>query len=556
MFGIAMPPGYVHLVRKRVSSCSNHQISRRNVLQGVSAAAVTGLVACAPGEPTEAKKTSSGADASGSPAASQSSASQAPAAPSTEWTTAAPALIPGITEVTLSADAKGKQVVTPRFPKARNLTQATEVVRGRLLRQAAWDEAKKVEIRGALLAASQDAIGLAVLANLDADNPTVPSVIWYDTRKQQSFASPELISASKWGDFAQAVHQAAADAGLDQEKVDTALIDRSAPYGNGPAMAFNTDGHLVLAFRAGAVSDAVERIAVDATAWLSDFGRIAKSASLTPSEFTGKPSISITHFAPVEDRSPVTASPNRPSDGSDAADSLPKPTPGGKVRPSTAIGYDAVAERCVALTYDDGPGEKTPEMLATFNAAQATATFFQLGNSIQQYPGTTLDVAASGHEVGSHSVTHPDLARQSKERVEKEVGKNSEYLKEAIGFDPLLFRPPYGSHNKTVDEIVASHGMAIVQWSVDTEDWKTRNTASTVGTAVKDGKEFTEPIILMHDIHDSTVAAAEEIIHELTDAGIQLVTVSELTLNTGGIFTGHAYCRGTGIKQQGYACKG
>ena len=107
-----------------------------------------------------------------------------------------------------------------------------------------------------------------------------------------------------------------------------------------------------------------------------------------------------------------------------------------------------------------------------------------------------------------------------------------------------------------VDEIITSHGMAIVQWSVDTEDWKTKNTASTIGVAVKDGKTFTEPIVLMHDIHESTVAAAEEIIHQLTEAGVELVTVSELTLNTGGLFTGHAYCRGTGIEQQGFGCEG
>lgn len=536
------------LVRNQLSPAHRFAVSRRGALQGLSAATVLSLAACS-GD-------GDGKAPSPEPTAAGSSPSPSPTAASTDWTTVPPALVPGIVEVTLSKEAKGKDVVTPRFPSARNLTQAVEVVRNRVLRQASWDSQEKVEIKGALLAASRDAIGLALHSSFGTEQSVAPCMIWYDARKQQSFASPELISASKWGEFAKAVHEAAADAGLDAGKADAALIEKAAPYGNGPAMAFNGDGAMVLAFRSGAVTDTVAKITVDATQWLSDFGRIARSASLTPSEFSGEASISITHFKPGEDHAAETDSPNRPSDGSEPGEGLPKPTPGGAVRPSTAIGFDSVVERCVALTYDDGPGEKTSELLAAFHAAKAAATFFQMGNSIEQYPGTTLDVAVAGHEIGSHSVTHPNLASKSRERVEKEVAGNSELLKKTTGFEPLLFRPPYGSHNEMVDEIITSHGMAIVQWSVDTEDWKTKNTASTIGVAVKDGKTFTEPIVLMHDIHESTVAAAQEIIHQLTEAGVQLVTVSELTLNTGGFFTGHAYCRGTGIEQQGFGCNG
>ena len=534
-------------MRNQLSSIHRFDMSRRGAIQGLSAAALLGLAACSNDEEKNPEPGSS--SASSSPSAS-------PSAPSTDWTTVPPALLPGLLEVALSSKAAGKKVVTPRLPSARNLTQAIEVVRNRLLRQASWDGQEHVEITGALLAASRDAVGLVLHSSFGSDATATPCMLWYDARKQQTFASPELISASKWGEFAKAVSKAAADAGLDAKKADAALIEKSAPYGNGPAMAFNSDGLMVLAFRAGAVKDSVAKITVDATQWLSDFGRIARSASLQPSEFSGKPSISIAHFKPGDDRAPATSSPNRPSDGSDAVESLPKPTPGGAVRPTTAIGYDAVVERLVALTYDDGPGEKTPELLAAFQSAKAAATFFMMGNSMQQHPDTTLDVAAAGHEIGSHTVTHPNLASKSRERVEKEVAGNSKQLKELTGFEPLLFRPPYGSHNNMVDEVISSHGMAIVQWSVDTEDWKTKNTASTIGTAVKDGQTFTEPIVLMHDIHESTVAAAEEIIHQLTEAGVQLVTVSELTLNTGGLFTGHAYCRGTGIAQQGFGCDG
>lgn len=542
-------------------------IRRRTALAGLSAGAVAGLAACS----------NSGDGKSDGKASGKGGHAQSPSAPSersSEWTSAEASLI-DMTDATLNPEAEGKTVTTPRFAKARNLTQATEVVRNRLLREAHWDDTDKVDIKASILAAAQNVVGVAVLGSLGTSEANVPCTIWYDARKKQSFAPTALIEAAKWGEFAKAVHDAAAEAKLDPSAVDHALIEKSAPYGNGPAMAFNPDGELVLAFRAGAAGEAPARLVVDAEPFLSDLGKLAKDASAKPATFTGEPSEELEHFTPKRHVAKPIDSPNRPSDGSEAASpaasdggqsdgaegegastEVPSPTPGGAVRPTTAIGYDVFLEHCVALTYDDGPGARTPELLDVYKKAKAATTFFEMGNSIKEHRKTTLMVAAAGFELGNHSVTHPDLKRKSRERVEKEVNENSDLLAEVTGFEPLLFRPPYGSHNETVDEIVASRGMAIVQWDVDTLDWKTRDTAKTIEAAVEGANAYAEPIALMHDIHDSTVDAAEQILSQLNDAGYIPVTVSELTLNTGGLEAGHAYCSGTGKKQNGFNCKG
>lgn len=540
-------------------------IRRRTALAGLSAGAVAGLAAC-----SNAGDGKNGGKASGKGGAQSPSTSPEP---STEWTSADASLLEMV-DVTLNPEAEGKTVTTPRFPKARNLTQATEVVRNRLLREAHWGDIEKVEIKATILAAAQDIVGVAVVGSL-GDEADVPCSIWYDARKKQSFAPAALIEAAKWGEFAKAVHDAAGKAKLDASAVDKALIDKSAPYGDGPAMAFNPEGTLVLAFRTGAAGEAPARLVVDAEPFLSDLGKLAKDASAKPAKFTGEPSEELEHFTPKRHVAKPIDSPNRPSDGSEAASpaasdggqsdgaegegastEVPTPTPGGAVRPTTAIGYDVFLEHCVALTYDDGPGARTPELLDVYKKAKAATTFFEMGNSIKEHRKTTLMVAAAGFELGNHSVTHPDLKRKSRERVEKEVNENSDLLAETTGFEPLLFRPPYGSHNETVDEIVASRGMAIVQWDVDTLDWKTKDTAKTIAAAVEGANAYAEPIALMHDIHDSTVDAAEQILSQLTDAGYIPVTVSELTLNTGGLEAGHAYCSGTGKKQNGFNCKG
>lgn len=532
------------------------KFGRREAVQlaAIGAAAGVGLSACAnsptgpasgaPDQPGESQQPDDATEAG-----EASPSSQSAGLPKVD-----DSLIQGLTMVTLATDNSGIKASSPRFSGARNLTQACEVVRSRYLRGAAWEKSDSVEVSAAVVASSTDIVGLLFTGTVDGS--TQQAALWYDARKSQTFSSPVLIEPYGWGAFAKAVKDAAEEAGLDTEKVEQALIERSAPYGAGPAMIFSTDGKLVLLFGSGVVADNPTELSLVADDWLSEIGVLAKEAAANPTEFTGEPSKAEQSFSPGKDRPKPSESLHAPTDGTKPKKKLPEPTPGGKVRPSTAIGYDPIVEPCIALTYDDGPGEGTPKLLDEIDKAKGTATFFQMGNSINSFPKTVTRIAQSGHEVASHTITHPDLAKQNAERLKKEISGNQQIISEIVGFPPLLFRPPYGSHNNKVDEVLTAEDLAIVMWSVDTNDWKHRNTDQTVSVAVSNGTTFTQPIVLMHDIHASTINAAAPIINQLVEKGFNLVSVSEMTVNTGGLLPGHAYCRGTGIQQEGFACKG
>lgn len=210
----------------------------------------------------------------------------------------------------------------------------------------------------------------------------------------------------------------------------------------------------------------------------------------------------------------------------------------------------------MALTYDDGPGKRTGELLKTFEKQKAAATFFEMGNSIDAAPDTTRLVAASGFEIGNHSSTHPDLATLSTQTLKTEVGGNSDRLAKLTGRRPMLLRPPYGDHNDTADKVITDNNMAVINWSIDTNDWQTHSAPKTLDKISKDVSIYTGPITLMHDIHDAAIDASATAVPNLTRRGYQLVTVSELTLNTGGVQAGHGYCRGNALAQDGYLCKG
>jgi peptidoglycan-N-acetylglucosamine deacetylase len=176
---------------------------------------------------------------------------------------------------------------------------------------------------------------------------------------------------------------------------------------------------------------------------------------------------------------------------------------------------------------------------------------------VQANPDIAKQVASAGNEVASHTVSHPNLTSVGAERLNRELAGNAEILEKVYGRKPLLMRPPYGSHNKTVDEAVRTTGAAIIQWDVDTNDWKTKSKSSTENAVVYGGGATANSIVLMHDIHPSTVAAAPAILEGLQQKNVTLVTTSELSLNSDGFQAGRAYCNGTAkAEQDGFNCSG
>ena len=191
----------------------------------------------------------------------------------------------------------------------------------------------------------------------------------------------------------------------------------------------------------------------------------------------------------------------------------------------------------MALTFDDGPGERTHELLDMLEKYDAHATFFMQGVHVSQYAGDVERMKEIGCEIGNHSYNHPQLTGEA-DGGASQVAKTNELLKQACGQPATVLRPPYGAVN---DKVKAAVGMPMILWNIDTLDWKTKDTQSTIDSVLNTADDG--DIVLMHDIHSSTVDAALELIPKLIENGYQLVTVSEMAeargevLQNGKVYT-------------------
>ena len=185
----------------------------------------------------------------------------------------------------------------------------------------------------------------------------------------------------------------------------------------------------------------------------------------------------------------------------------------------------------VAITFDDGPyPETTNVMLDALEENYALATFFCLGKNVGYYPDVVKRELELGMEVGTHTYSHVQLNTLGADALDSEIKKALQAHEDAVGVKPKLMRPPYGAFNKEVLKAVGGYGLCCMNWSLDTEDWKTKNADATykmVMTAT-DGD-----VILLHDIHQYNVEAVQRFVPDLMAAGFQLVTVPELYENRG-----------------------
>lgn len=447
-------------------------------------------------------------------------------------------------------------VKVPTVTTARNLSQAIEVVRERTLRGAAWDSATKVSMTGHFTSSTTDLLGVELQTEVTkGEGPSLSTTtLWYDATMKQTLSASALISWPGWPTFSQQVVKAATRDGLDGKKAEAALQQPQAPYGTGPALSFDSKGDLLVRFPAGAIDSAQRTILIDsktASPLLSGLGQKALGASLHPTPFTGTPSANETWFTKLKTSPKPSDSPNaKPLPGEPATKASGNPT-----HPSTAIGVDCIVQRCVALTYDDGPADTTPKVIDGFIHAKAAATFFQLGTNVDNHPDTTKLLAGSGFEVGSHSATNKTLTGLGPQGRTTEINDAVNALSKLTGRPTMLFRPPYGAHSERVDAAMATQNLAMVNWAADSNDWQSRDAGKTTKAVTEYATTYTQPIIVLHDTYPSTADATTGIIEALRHKGIVLVTVSELTVNTGGMDAGKAYCRGTAVNQSGFGCQ-
>lgn len=212
-----------------------------------------------------------------------------------------------------------------------------------------------------------------------------------------------------------------------------------------------------------------------------------------------------------------------------------------------SLGDIPQADAYIALTFDDGPtggsSGLTVKLLDALKEHNAHATFFMCGYRIKDFHTHMDRYLGEGHEVGNHTMNHPmkTLKGQSSSFVHEEVDSNTDLIESYVGQKPTAMRPVGGAYDDNVKECMKESGLPIINWSLDTLDWKNRD-ADIIYQKIVDNAQDGD-IVLMHDLRQCTVDGVSRAMDTLADRGFAFVTVSELaaikgvTLEPGEVYT-------------------
>ncbi len=187
-----------------------------------------------------------------------------------------------------------------------------------------------------------------------------------------------------------------------------------------------------------------------------------------------------------------------------------------------------VSGNYIAMTYDDGPHPvNTPRLLDMLAARNIKATFYVIGNAVNQNPGVLRRTVAEGHEIGNHTQNHPLLSKLGDSQLRQEMQRCEDSIGRAAGVRPRTMRPPYGGLLQRQRQLVhAEFGYPTILWSVDPLDWK-RPGASVIANRILSGTTA-GGIVLAHDLHAQTIDSMPQTLDGLLRRGFKFVTVSQL----------------------------
>jgi peptidoglycan/xylan/chitin deacetylase (PgdA/CDA1 family) len=191
----------------------------------------------------------------------------------------------------------------------------------------------------------------------------------------------------------------------------------------------------------------------------------------------------------------------------------------------------------IALTFDDGPSESTPALLALLARHQVSATFFMCGRNVARLPEIARSVVAAGHEIGNHSDSHPRFDFCSAEFIYRELAQGQEEIVRHAGVTPRLFRAPYGVRWFGLKSAQERLGLLGVMWGTLGQDWKlpAPRIANRVLERARPGE-----IVCLHDGRttqpspniEATLGALETVIPQLKERGLRFETVSQILCPT------------------------
>ena len=188
------------------------------------------------------------------------------------------------------------------------------------------------------------------------------------------------------------------------------------------------------------------------------------------------------------------------------------------------------ADQKIAISFDAAwGGDKTRKILDILDEYQVKTTFFLVDIWTQRFPELVKEIAARGHEIGNHSTSHPQMSKLSAEKIAQELKTMSDEAEALTGARPTLFRPPYGDYNNQVVLTARAEGYEVIQWSVDSLDWKNRGVQDLVNRATQ--KVRSGDIVLFHNDSQYIVEALPAILKSYQAQGLTVVPVSELLLS-------------------------
>lgn len=187
--------------------------------------------------------------------------------------------------------------------------------------------------------------------------------------------------------------------------------------------------------------------------------------------------------------------------------------------------------KTVALSFDDGPSPYTQGILDVLAKHQVRATFYLIGQNLEQFPDLARAAQAAGHTLANHSWDHQHFSDQTPQALRANLERTNDSFERLLGFRPRLFRPPYGEISDGQVALLAGLGIKTILWSIDTRDWNQPGVGSDDIVRSATVNAHGEAIVLMHDgggVRSNTVQALDALILHYKSLGYRFVTVDQM----------------------------
>nr|WP_201750387.1 polysaccharide deacetylase family sporulation protein PdaB [Senegalia massiliensis] len=184
-------------------------------------------------------------------------------------------------------------------------------------------------------------------------------------------------------------------------------------------------------------------------------------------------------------------------------------------------------DKKVAISFDAAWGDEfTKDILDILDENKIKTTFFLVEFWVDKYPELVKEIDKRGHEIGNHSSSHPYMSELSEKQIVEELKKTEKKIHKLTGKTTVLFRPPYGDYNNRLIEVSNKNNYHVIQWSIDSLDWKEKGVQPVVDRVVKDINSGS--IILFHNNAKYVTGYLPIILKELKEKGYEIVPISEV----------------------------